>query len=40
VMGKIRLQKQKRRPLSRPPPVSSDGVFTLCVAVARPKGKG
>jgi hypothetical protein len=26
VMGKIRLQKQKRRPLSRPPPVSSDGV--------------
>jgi hypothetical protein len=26
VMGKIRLQKQKRRPLARPPPVSSDGV--------------
>ena len=26
VMWQIRLQKQKRRPFSRPPPVNSDGV--------------
>jgi hypothetical protein len=40
VMRQIRLQKQKRRPFSRPPPVSSDGVDDAFVALARPKGKG
>ena len=40
VMRQIRLQKQKRRPLSRPPPVSSDGVIASLIAFGGQKGKG
>jgi polyisoprenoid-binding protein YceI len=39
-MWQISLQKQKRRPFARPPPVSSDGVIELFLALKRPKGKG
>jgi hypothetical protein len=40
VMWQIRLQKQKRRPFARPPPVNSDGVISISLAPMPPKGKG
>jgi hypothetical protein len=40
MVRQIRRQKQKRRPLAGPPPVTSDGVISCSLALKQPKGKG